>query len=166
MSRAVKYTKELLEEAVRASSSMSGALRWMGARPDGGTHTHISRRIKRLGIDTSHFTGRDSQKGKPPQNRLDWTEILVLKPVKSNRQAPKRLRRALLESGRQHKCEGCGMDPIWCGEALILHVDHIDGNPNDSRPENVRFLCPNCHSQTPTWAGRRRFGFNSDLSES
>ncbi|TCN58527.1 HNH endonuclease [Rhodococcus sp. SMB37] len=166
MSRAVKYTKEMLEEAVRASSSLSDALRWMGARTDGGTHTHISRRIKKLGIDTSHFTGRDSQKGKPPRNRLDWTEILVLKSAGSNRQAPKRLRRALLESGRQHKCEGCGMDPVWRGDRLIFHVDHIDGNPHDSRPENVRFLCPNCHSQTPTWAGRNRFRVNSDLSES
>jgi 5-methylcytosine-specific restriction endonuclease McrA len=39
---------------------------------------------------------------------------------------------------------------------LILHVDHIDGNRYDCRPENLRFLCPNCHSQTATWAGANR----------
>ncbi|WP_307718227.1 HNH endonuclease signature motif containing protein [Rhodococcus pyridinivorans] len=43
---------------------------------------------------------------------------------------------------------------MWRGEPITFHVDHIDGNSHDSRPENVRFLCPNCHSQTPTWAGR------------
>ncbi len=162
MTRPVKYTKEMLQEAVRVSSNLSAAIRLMGGRPDGGTHAHLSRRVKRLGIDTSHFTGENPQKGRPPSNRLRWDQILTLKPVGSNRQAPKRLRRALIESGRPHKCEGCGIGPVWCDEPLIFHVDHIDGNPCDSRPHNVRFLCPNCHSQTPTWAGRRRFGFASE----
>lgn len=166
MSRAVKYTKEILDEAVERSASVAGVLRYLGIQPTGGAHNHISRRIKKLGIDTSHFTGQAHQKGRPPRNRLHWAEILTLKPAGSNRQAPKRLRRALLESGRPHKCEECGIEPVWHGRALIFHVDHIDGRPNDSRPENVRFLCPNCHSQTPTWAGRHRHYFESVPDES
>ncbi|MEV8191107.1 HNH endonuclease [Rhodococcus pyridinivorans] len=162
MMRPVKYTKEILEEAVVKSTSVAGVLRHLGLKQSGGAHTHISRRIRRLGIDTSHFTGQAHQKGRPPRNRLAWTEILTLKPVGSNRQSPKRLRRALVESGRPHKCEGCGIEPMWCGAPLTFHIDHIDGNPHDSRPHNVRFLCPNCHSQTPTWAGRRRFTFGEE----
>ncbi|WP_226436906.1 HNH endonuclease signature motif containing protein [Rhodococcus yananensis] len=158
----MKYTQELLGAAVLQSSSVAGVLRTLGLPVSGGAHTHVSRRIKQFGIDTSHFTGQAHQKGLPPRNRMHWTEILVRKPEGSNRQAPKRLRRALIESGRPHTCEGCGMEPEWCGHPLIFHVDHIDGNPTDSRPQNVRFLCPNCHSQTPTWAGRRRFSFDSD----
>lgn len=95
MTRPVKYTKEMLQEAVRVSSNLSAAIRLMGGRPDGGTHAHLSRRVKRLGIDTSHFTGENPQKGRPPSNRLRWDQILTLKPVGSNRQAPKRLRRLL-----------------------------------------------------------------------
>ncbi len=91
-----------------------------------------------------------------------WTTILVETPAGSARTKPHLLRRALIESGRPHKCEGCGTEPLWCGNTLVFHVDHVDGNPNDSRPENVRFLCPNCHSQTPTWAGRRRFTFSKN----
>lgn len=154
MSRAVKYTKELLEEAVQGSTSVAGVLRYFGLRVDGGTHSHISRRIKHFGIDTTHFTGQAHQKGRPARSRLHWTEILCETPDSPRRKESKLLRRALIETGRPHKCECCGTGPEWCGSPLVLHVDHIDGNPNDSRPTNVRFLCPNCHSQTPTWAVR------------
>lgn len=105
-----------------------------------------------LDIDTSHFTGRPRVLGGSAVRR-HWTTILTERPVGSSRVKPHLLRRALIEAGRDHLCGGCGIDPIWNGGDLVFHVDHIDGNPNDSRPENVRFLCPNCHSQTPTWAG-------------
>ena len=42
------------------------------------------------------------------------------------------------------------------GKPLTLHVDHINGVNNDCRRENLRFLCPNCHAQTPTHAGRNK----------
>jgi hypothetical protein len=154
MAKAVKYTKEVLEEAVLASASVAGVLRFLGLRSDGGTHAHISRRIRYFGIDTSHFTGQAHQKGRPPRNRLHWSEVLSESPVGANRKESKILRRALIESGRPHKCEACGIGPVWCDEPLVLHVDHVDGNSNDSRAANVRFLCPNCHSQTPTWTAR------------
>jgi hypothetical protein len=50
-------------------------------------------------------------------------------------------------------CSGCGLSE-WRGKPLTIHLDHIDGNKQDSRIENLRMLCPNCHSQTPTFAGR------------
>ena len=44
----------------------------------------------------------------------------------------------------------------WQGETLTLHVDHINGDFHDNGIENLRFLCPNCHSQTPTFAGKHK----------
>lgn len=154
MARAVKYTKEMLEEAVRASSSMAAVLRCLGLRPAGGTHTYISRRIRSLGLDTSHFTGKPGPGEYTPHNRHNWQTLLTERPEGSRRVPAHQLRRALFEYGISHICALCGIDSVWNGMPLTLHVDHIDGNPNDSRPGNVRFLCPNCHSQTPTYAGR------------
>ena len=52
-----------------------------------------------------------------------------------------------------YECFECGIDE-WRGESLSLHLDHINGNPDDHRLENLRWLCPNCHSQTDDYCGR------------
>jgi 5-methylcytosine-specific restriction endonuclease McrA len=152
----MKYTKEVLAEAVAASASIAGVLRYLRLPWAGGTHAHISRRIRAFGLDTWHFTGQAHNKGEQAFNRRHWSERLVVYPADAARVKPAQLRRALVESGVPYSCRECGLQGIWQDKKLILHVDHIDGNRYDCRPENLRFLCPNCHSQTPTWAGSNR----------
>jgi predicted RNA-binding Zn-ribbon protein involved in translation (DUF1610 family) len=155
MGRSTKYTDEMLEHAVRESSSIAGVLRVLGVTWSGGSHAHISRRIKRLGLDTTHFTGAAHMRGKKPAlRRLTAEEVLVVRPAGSRRTQPYLLRRALVEVGVPYRCAHCGIGGSWRGKPLILHVDHINGDCLDSRVENLRFLCPNCHTQTATWAGR------------
>ncbi|MDV7356999.1 HNH endonuclease [Rhodococcus oxybenzonivorans] len=151
----MKYTREVLERAVAESTSYAGVMRYLGLKPAGGTHAHLSRRIRALEIDTSHFTGQAHTKGKPARNRMTWQEILIRRPPGSGRVQPHLLRRALIEAGVAYACATCGVKGEWCGRPLILHVDHIRGDPLDSRLREVRFLCPNCHSQTASWAGRK-----------
>jgi hypothetical protein len=52
-----------------------------------------------------------------------------------------------------YKCSCCGIDE-WNGKELILEIDHIDGIPDNNEPKNLRFICPNCHSQTDTYKGK------------
>ena len=47
--------------------------------------------------------------------------------------------------------EGCNIKSEWLGKKISLHLDHINGDNRDHRLDNLRFLCPNCHSQTPTY---------------
>lgn len=65
------------------------------------------------------------------------------------------LKKHLIQIGRTpNKCEICGMKPIWNGKPLTLTLDHINGINNDNRLNNLRWICPNCDSQTPTYKGR------------
>jgi 5-methylcytosine-specific restriction endonuclease McrA len=60
-------------------------------------------------------------------------------------------KRILHES--DYKCECCGISN-WQGKSLTLEMDHIDGDPNNNRRDNLRILCPNCHSQTHTFRAK------------
>ncbi len=55
-----------------------------------------------------------------------------------------------------YKCETCDNIGEHNGKPLTLQVDHIDGNSDNNYPDNLRFQCPNCHSQTDTWCSRNR----------
>lgn len=54
----------------------------------------------------------------------------------------------------EYKCQKCGNCGEWCGESITLELDHADGDNYNNSWENLRYLCPNCHSQTPTYRAR------------
>lgn len=63
--------------------------------------------------------------------------------------------RRVLTALRGYNCECCGLSS-WQGKDIVLQVDHINGDPYNNTPENLRLICPNCHSQTDTFAGANR----------
>jgi hypothetical protein len=101
-----RWTKEVLEPAVAASHTMCDVLRRLGLDVMGGHHTHISRRIRALGIDTSHFRDRlHGEKTRDTRRRRSPDEILVALPPHTVRRVPgTRLKRAMLERGVAERC--------------------------------------------------------------
>ncbi|MBV7698904.1 HNH endonuclease signature motif containing protein [Streptomyces sp. TRM70350] len=149
----IKWTREILEAAVSASTNMSEVLRHLGLEVVGGHHTHISRKIKAYAIDTSHFQV-PNQRGDARRHRASAGLLVKRSAPQARRVQSSRLKRAILECGVDDRCALCGIEPVWLGEPLPLEVDHIDGDWRNNRIENLRLLCPNCHSTTDSYRGR------------
>jgi len=60
-----------------------------------------------------------------------------------------------LEHTRGYKCEICAIDS-WQNKPIVLECDHIDGSHLNNKPENLRLVCPNCHSQTDTYRNKNK----------
>lgn len=67
----------------------------------------------------------------------------------------------ILLKEKGNKCENCG-NTEWLGKPISIEMHHINGNSNDNRKNNLQLLCPNCHSQTPTWKSKQRKN-NTDI---
>lgn len=166
----MKYTKEVLEEPVKQSKSFAEVLRKLGVRQSGGMQSHIKRLVIRYGINTAHFLGQGVNQNSHPKGgfpKLPWHQVLVKERSGSTyKEKTALLRRVMLESGIPHLCEKCSCEPIWLGEPLVLQIDHINGDNRDNQRHNLRFLCPNCHSQTSTF-GARNHGkmYDADFDE-
>lgn len=140
-----RYVKEEVETLIAECSSFAEVLRRLGKSPVGGNVTNLRLMCNRWGIDTSKMTGQGHQKGKPSTNRTSAAKRLVMGTPLDHRISADRLRRSLFELGVEHKCNTCGIDE-WLGKKLVLEIDHIDEQYWNNTPENLQFLCPNCHS--------------------
>ncbi|MGW0899871.1 HNH endonuclease signature motif containing protein [Streptomyces goshikiensis] len=143
-----------LRTAVAESHSLAETLRSLG-RPDNGSQRATLRAwISEQGLSTAHFLGQAHQRGKRTGVAKPAGEILVRRGD-GNRTNSLRLRRALHEVGIPEVCASCGTPPEWRGLPMTLEVDHVNGDRNDDRRENLRLLCPNCHAITNTWCRGR-----------
>lgn len=164
----IVYTRERLEEAVQASRTMSEVCRYLGRPVTGGTSTHLRRVIARHKINTSHFLTRSesSRLLYQPNFTLRTSDtVFVVLPPGSGREKVYILRREMLAAGVAHQCAVCRTGAVWNDVPLVLHIDHINGNYLDNRLINLRFLCPNCHSQQPTSKDKRRRYFPDATAE-
>ena len=151
-----RWTREVLAPVVAVSTSVCEVLRRLGLDVVGGHHTHISRRIRAYGIDTSHF--RPPSRVGETRRRQPEALLVEQEPATARRIPSDRLRRAMAVLEVPEHCALCGTEPTWRGRPLPLEVDHIDGDWRNNRIGNLRFLCPNCHSTTDSYRGRGKTG--------
>jgi len=159
--------KTMFAEVVANSRSFRDVAIKLGWDYDanGSVYRLVKERIKENNLDVSHFLGAGWSAGKDrfcdkrlasvsETRKLPWNEVFVV--GRSKRVHGFNLLARLVEAGlKKYVCESCGLS-CWQNVIIRLEVDHINGDRTDNRVENLRLLCPNCHSQTETYS--RRYG--------
>ena len=138
------FSKEELEKIVLSSYSMKEVIGKLGYKTENGSNSNtIKKRLDRYNISTNHFTFQ-----KPTQR--------VFENVFCNNSTvtQKVLRTWYKKISDDSRCAICGHEKQWNDKPLTMILDHINGNNQDNRLENLRWICPNCGSQLNTFAGR------------
>jgi 5-methylcytosine-specific restriction endonuclease McrA len=149
------WTKSQLKDAVATSFSYRQVLNKLKLREAGGNYDQVKKYIQEYKLDVAHFKGRVWNKGLKgfgkPQIPLE--KILV----KGSAFQSFKLKNRLFAVGlKLPYCEECGWAKKSDDGRIPLELDHINGDRHDNRIENLRVLCPNCHSLKPTHRGRNR----------
>ncbi len=144
-----------MSEAVKKCYSYRAVIRSLQLVPAGGNYVQVQHAIKRLGLDTSHFTGKSWNKGK--KYSISTTIPVEEHLVRNSRIQSYKLKQKLFAKRiKLPKCELCGWDKRSLDGRVPVELDHINGDRYDNRIENLRVLCPNCHSLQPTHRGKNK----------
>lgn len=149
-----KLSDEQFVELLKKSSTISEVLFKLGYTVKGNSwgYSQVKRRMDDLNLDYSIFKGKSAVIKTGRLNNVRKEDILK-ENCKHQRTV---LRRYVIKNNLiPYKCAICGCIE-WQGKTLSLELDHINGINNDNRLENLRFLCPNCHSQTSTYGSRNQ----------
>lgn len=151
---------EKLSEVAKKTKSASQACRELGLSPYGGSTTRLRKIMTLNNIDISHWTGQLWSKGLTSiedsriKSSVKNPDELFSKNSSAN---PGYVKATIIKKGLlPYQCAICNMQPIWNKKELKFQMDHINGNRKDHRLKNLRFLCPNCHSQTDTFCGKNK----------
>lgn len=153
MNKKRKWTETQFKKAVENSTSYRQVLNKIGLIEAGGNYEQVKKYIKEYELDNSHFMGKAWNKGM----RRIGKPIIPLEKIlikNSSFQSFKLKKRLFNSKIKPQFCEECGWAKMNKDGYLPLELYHINGDRYDNRLENLRILCPNCHSLQPTHRGR------------
>lgn len=142
------FTKDELEQIVKESHSYKEVISKLGYSTNcGANNVTLKNRLEKYNIDITHFSSQ------PKQSKIKRNKENVF--CENSTATQRTLRRWFVKGNYiDYRCSECGLEGFWNGKELKLQLDHINGDNKDNRIENLRWLCPNCHSQTETFCGK------------
>lgn len=143
------WTDEALLAAIPNNNSWSSVALSLGLSTHGTNIQRLRQRARELQADTTSIVG---VQGGRKMKYTDPDTVLCVNTLSRTVVKNFILRNGILK----YQCVGCNNEGRWNGDKLVLQLDHIDGNPHNNQLNNLRFLCPNCHSQTPTYVAKNK----------
>lgn len=138
------------KKAVKKSRSIRQVLINLKLAPFGGNYGTVHRLVKELKLNTAHWVGQGHGVGRSHGKRT-LSQLLRKNTIVSTYAMKMRL----IKQGKLEKrCSKCRRI-TWLGEPIPLELDHKNGEKTDFRFSNLRLLCPNCHTKTPTYRGKK-----------
>jgi len=146
----MRVTEQEIIDACQSSLSMAEAASKVGIH-----FNTFKRYALKLGVYTPNQGGKGKSKSYNGKDKIPLQEILEGKHP--SYQTYKLKNRLFKEGLKEKKCEECGIEDwitITYGRGLVFELEHIDGDRTNHRFENLKILCPNCHSLTPTFRAK------------
>jgi hypothetical protein len=147
----VTWTEECFREAVKKSKSLTEVMKTIGIKPIGSNFKTVKKYITLWNLDISHFIADWTTAARAARKIISDEDLFVENSIADSQQVKNRF----IKTGVENKCAMCSINS-WQGQDLTLQMDHINGYSSDNRLENLRLLCPNCHSLTSTYCGKNR----------
>lgn len=150
----VKWSdRDVIADLVAESFTKSEVLTKLKLTCTMGNYMTLEKWCKKHLISIEHFTPNKMRIAKLIKHNTLWTiETACVERSLCYRGIVKRL--ILRDGAIEHQCRDCGIEAVWNGKPITLQLEHMNGVNDDHRLSNLCFLCPNCHSQTDTYAGR------------
>ena len=136
------YTDEDIIRESKKVTSLAQLLRALGLKEAGGNYDNMKRNLQRLGLTCDHWKGQGWSKDNQLKDWSQYRKAVSLKPH--------------LITERGHRCELCERVE-WMDQPITLEVHHIDADRTNNSYDNLQLLCPNCHSFTDSWRGRKNY---------
>lgn len=148
-----ELSHEDFKNLIKKSKTIGEVLKFFGLKNHGSNNRSVKIRATKENIDISHIKlGVGCTKGMKLGPKIPTIELFVENSKGSRTNIKNRI---IQDNLIKYECKICKLTNEWNGKKLVLQLEHINGISDDNRLENLCFLCPNCHSQTPTYAGKK-----------
>lgn len=147
-----QFTKDQIVEAASTANSKTEMMRLLKIKQGGGGYQALEKWCRLYDVMAPTMSSEESlsigRKNGARFTKMSDEEWFINGTFRNGQSSKGRL----IDRGTPNECSICSIGPEWNGKTLTLQLDHVNGDRFDNLIENLRILCPNCHTQTETYA--------------